>query len=131
MKWESPILATIDMTQLTNKIVAEIEKQEDDAIMKQAVHILESTKISVDKDELIKALNYDRNQYEKGYSDGIRCGERKIGRCTNESRYFHCSECGYGVMDVFEGNYSRENEVFVFEKGGEWQFCPNCGAVME
>ena len=55
----------------------------------------------------------------------------KHGKCTNESRYFHCSECGYGVMDVFEGNYSRENEIFVFEKGGEWHFCPNCGAVME
>lgn len=26
--------------------------------------------ISVDKDELIKALQYDRNQYDKGYSDG-------------------------------------------------------------
>lgn len=26
--------------------------------------------ISVDKPELIKALQYDRNQYDKGYSDG-------------------------------------------------------------
>ncbi len=26
--------------------------------------------ISVDKEELIKALQYDRNQYDKGYSDG-------------------------------------------------------------
>ena len=55
----------------------------------------------------------------------------KIGKCTNESRYFHCSLCGYGVMDVFEGNYSRKNEVLVFEKCGEWNYCPNCGAKME
>lgn len=27
--------------------------------------------IHVDKDELVKALNYDRNQYDKGYSDAI------------------------------------------------------------
>lgn len=27
--------------------------------------------INVDKDELIKALNYDRQQYEKGFSDGV------------------------------------------------------------
>ncbi|MDO4486048.1 MAG: DUF551 domain-containing protein [Bacillota bacterium] len=27
--------------------------------------------IDVDKDELIKALNYDRRQYEKGYKDGL------------------------------------------------------------
>lgn len=27
--------------------------------------------IDIDKDELIKALNYDRQQYEKGYKDGL------------------------------------------------------------
>ena len=27
--------------------------------------------VSVDKEELIKALQYDRNQYEKGYADGL------------------------------------------------------------
>ena len=39
--------------------------------------------IKVDKDELIKALNYDRQQYQKGYEDGkaecpqwIPCSER-------------------------------------------------------
>lgn len=38
--------------------------------------------INVDKDELIKALKYDREQYEKGYEDGkaeiqwIPCSER-------------------------------------------------------
>lgn len=28
--------------------------------------------INVDKDELIKALKYDRQQYEKGYNDGVK-----------------------------------------------------------
>ena len=28
------------------------------------------TDVSVDKEELIKALNYDRDQYQKGYADG-------------------------------------------------------------
>ena len=27
--------------------------------------------IVVDKDELIKALQYDRGQYDKGYADGL------------------------------------------------------------
>ena len=26
--------------------------------------------VNVDKDELVKALQYDRNQYDKGYKDG-------------------------------------------------------------
>lgn len=30
--------------------------------------------ISVDKEELIKALQYDRGQYEKGYHDGLLHG---------------------------------------------------------
>lgn len=36
-------------------------------------HIFESVQsvgVMVDKDELIKALEYDRQQYEKGYQDG-------------------------------------------------------------
>lgn len=28
--------------------------------------------VDVDKEELVKALQYDRDQYEKGYQDGVR-----------------------------------------------------------
>lgn len=31
--------------------------------------------IAIDKDELIKALTYDRQQYDKGYSDGYARGK--------------------------------------------------------
>lgn len=34
--------------------------------------------VKVDKDELIKALKYDRNQYEKGYVDGKKETAREI-----------------------------------------------------
>lgn len=34
--------------------------------------VLHSHGISVDKDELIKALQYDRMQYDAGYADGLR-----------------------------------------------------------
>lgn len=34
--------------------------------------------IKVDRDELVKALQYDRNQYEKGYSDGIRAFAERL-----------------------------------------------------
>jgi hypothetical protein len=33
------------------------------------------TGIDVDKDELVRALNYDRNQYEKGYRDGLKASK--------------------------------------------------------
>ena len=34
--------------------------------------------IDVDKDELMKALNYDRGQYDKGYRDGYNDAMKKI-----------------------------------------------------
>lgn len=70
--------------------------------------------IEVDKDELIKALKYDRGQYEKGYADAK--AERKTGKwidvrdCCGE---FLCSNC-------------HETNINNF-----YNYCPNCGAEME
>ena len=44
----------------------QIAKQQDGEIYKAVV----SVGINVDKEELIRALRYDRDQYEKGYADG-------------------------------------------------------------
>lgn len=44
-----------------------------------------------------------------------------------KARYFFCNVCGYGVQDLFEGNYKGKDEVLVYEKGKEWNYCPNCG----
>lgn len=41
--------------------------QEDEKLVMKAVR---EVGINVDKEELIKALQYDRNQYVKGYEDG-------------------------------------------------------------
>ena len=59
--YDSPITIYEDMQE---QIVKEKDGAIFKAIMKYDIH--------VDKDELIKALNYDRNQYEKGYKDGFR-----------------------------------------------------------
>ena len=68
--------------------------------------------VNVDKEELLKALKYDRGQYEKGYADGI-------ARTTPQGHwevlwdvYNHCSICGFKTV------YASFN------------FCPNCGAQM-
>lgn len=54
--WESPII----------KQLPEVKYDFDDEVMK----IVASYDIDVNKEELLKALQYDRNQYEKGYADG-------------------------------------------------------------
>lgn len=38
------------------------------------LHVISETGITVDRDELIKALRYDRDQYTKGYHEGMERG---------------------------------------------------------
>lgn len=51
------------------QIEDEIIKQTDDAIMYEVTHQIG---MDIDKEELIKALNYDRDQYNEGYRDGYQ-----------------------------------------------------------
>lgn len=62
--YESPI--NIMFQNIETQIVQRDEQMIFEAIQKQGVFI--------DKEELIKAINYDRNQYSKGYKDGYKDG---------------------------------------------------------
>lgn len=50
--------------------------------------------INVDKDELLKALRYDRGQYQKGYADRdaeiIRCKDCKYAYLTSDGECKYC-----------------------------------------
>lgn len=46
---------------------AKINEKMEDSVLKAVLDV----GVAVDKDELVKALMYDRKQYEQGYSDGI------------------------------------------------------------
>ena len=61
--WESPIAKIYG--DIHNEIIRQDEENCTFAI-EQAIGY------RVDKDELIKALQYDREQYDKGYKDGAR-----------------------------------------------------------
>ena len=60
MSYKSPIDVVIDDMQL------QFRDAFDDAI----VRAVQNVNITVDKDELIKALKHDRQQYDRGYADG-------------------------------------------------------------
>ena len=66
VKYEAPIEINIeeDFPDSGSMAVSEIENMICSAVLKVG--------ITVDKEELIKALRYDRGQYEKGYADGKR-----------------------------------------------------------
>lgn len=61
MMWESPIHV------FTRTVAPQISEKLDGAIFEAVLE----TNIEVDRDELIKALAYDRHQYDAGYSDGL------------------------------------------------------------
>ena len=58
--------------------------QEDEKMVMKAIR---EVGVNVDKEELIKALQYDRNQYTKGYEDGKNDVLDKIRDEIEDIRY--------------------------------------------
>lgn len=81
-------------------------------IENNCVKAVQSYGFNVDKEELRKALEYDRNQYEKGYADARERYKRPSGEWIKaQGGYVRCNLC---------------------HKAGcfGYNFCPNCGADM-
>lgn len=66
--YESPF--SLQISEMCDEIAKSINNDTETAVMRSIADI----GINVDKEELIKALQYDRDQYNKGYSDGARFG---------------------------------------------------------
>lgn len=108
--YESPI------TRIQNQLLKEMVKKEEDQFV---CEVRQAIGYQIDKAELIKALNYDRDQYEKGYQDGKLDGYQQAESKKRKGYWFdvgslscRCSECG--CKNNKESNY-----------------CPECGAYME
>lgn len=102
MMWDSPIKI----------IYKDVDMQLEAGVIKA----VQKASIYVDKDELLKALQYDRDQYRKGYEDAVerKRGEWIDGREYINSRWKVCSICHKPAHDSCGGD----------------NFCPNCGADM-
>ena len=85
-----------------------VEKEIDGNII---VEIKKQLGIDIDKGELIKAINYDRNQYKKGYQDGFYA-DRWISvddkLPDKEGRY----------LCIIENRYERKVEIELFINSG-------------
>lgn len=73
--YESPI--NVFERNICNELTEEKEK-----LVIAAVH---EVCVTVDKEELEKALRYDRQQYEKGYADAKMSGRKVNGYCTENT----------------------------------------------
>ena len=111
MMWESPI-------KVMHK---QVKMQMEEEILKA----VQEVGIVVDKEELMKALKHDREQYKKGYADGfnankwIPCSER-LPEEDKMSEYYEAVNVTLDNGRVTNGFYrNRDKEWWVDEKDGE------------
>ena len=79
-------MAYISPLELTIRRISEelIEKQEG-----QVIEAIYQQGITVNKEELIKALDYDRHQYEQGFRDG----QKSIKEALKKALHSNCDLC--------------------------------------
>lgn len=80
-----------------DNIINSIEEQRENAIVAK---IQETLAIDVDKDELVRALNYDRGQYDRGYQDGHRNGVAVGRQQILDELYTFMQKQGYEFEEV-------------------------------
>lgn len=80
--YQSPIVAGV-----VNNVNAEILKLYEDTALAE---IKTTIGFNIDKEELIKAIAYDRHQYEKGYQDGKAEAEQGTGWISVNDRLPEC-----------------------------------------
>lgn len=96
-----------------------IETQIEDGVLKA----VQEVGFDVDPKELYKALQYDRNQYDKGYSDAKRQYDRDHAHWEEFNGKTElcliCSKCSHNYIEAEPCCTERFN------------YCPNCGAQMD
>lgn len=91
-----------------------MQTQLEDAVLK----MVRKVGINVNKDELIKALKYDRDQYNQGYFDGWYEKSKSIVRCKDCKYYnFQHHYCdGIGNWFGFENEWSDNGFCYKGER---------------
>ena len=87
--YESPI--TVEL----RKIQRNYNRKLDTLILNE----IRKYDVKVDKDELVKALKYDRNQYEKGYADGKKEAAREILQYIHNKKLSKAISEKYGIEE--------------------------------
>lgn len=107
--YKSPIFC------MMNEIAEKSAKALDEAIESEICKRIFEVKVDIDKEELIKALEYDRGQYEKGFAAGRLAGNRKL-----EARKvkIHGDHCCCPVCSKSWWNYPSDKIS---------NYCPECG----
>lgn len=113
--WEETYESPIDM--IVQQMSSEFHRMAENQLL---LRVNQAVDFNVDKAELLKALQYDREQYEKGYLDAkkkyVKNGkwimDRIVPPLSDSCRFVPmCSEC--------QLHFDTKT-----------RYCPNCGAYM-
>lgn len=96
MDYKSPIEVNL-MNNVFNNLQIQMKEHIDECILK-AVH---GVGVEVDKEELLKALRYDRDQYTQGFQDAKVKYEKALDRACE-------------ILAVYNGPPSKENEPILY-----------------
>ena len=107
--YESPI--NLYMQEITSKI----ENERENTI---TAKISESIGIDIDKGELIKALQYDRQQYSKGYADAKAMCESMLDEIRAEIEK-ECKPCIYEIDFAYKHGLLRTLEIIDKYRNGD------------
>ena len=100
--YESPL------TEICENITNQITKQREDSLVYE---IRQAVGYNIDKEELIKALQYDRNQYQKGYADALSVIEDiKAEIADIYVGYRHGYEIMADVLAILDKHIGKEKE---------------------
>ena len=70
------------------KSVEDAIRKENEIIENEVYSSILKVGVNVNKEELIKALRYDRGQYNKGYKDGFKKGIIKFAEMVKAKLHF-------------------------------------------
>lgn len=105
--------------EIINKIAEKASKALDDKV-ESAIQSYEATyDVAINRDELLKALKYDRRQYDKGYNDGYEDGYAKAIEDVSE---LLAEELGYEPCEY------NDNVAYMRNCEKNWceEHCGNC-----
>ena len=91
------------------------------------VEAVQNYDIKVDREELAKALAYDRDQYSKGFAAARKEYERPQGKWIKQYGKSYELKTKEGVL---VGEFTKCPKC-QYDKARGSNFCPNCGASMK
>ena len=90
---------------LVTNIYDQIQKDQDEHIYQAVLQYVPN----VDREELIRALQYDRNQYDKGYADGKADAMAEVVRCKDCKYWDEDRRCN-GIKNGLVMEYTWDDD---------------------